>query len=611
MEIINHEQGSKEWKEVRLQNFTASEAPAMMNCSKYMSRNELLKLKKTGVEKPISPSLQVVFDKGHQTEAMARPIVEAITGEEFYPVTGILEGTKYLASFDGLTMLDDLVFEHKQWNEILAENVRNNVLEPSYYWQLEQQLLVSGANKAIFVVSNGTTDKMEHLFYESVPDRRLELVAGWNQFAIDLDAYEVEAIEETVIPADVEDFPLIKYQVKETQIYSNITELLDFVRTKSQIELTRELETDQDFADKDLLNKATKTARADLKNIVKSIQNEFVSYSEFATVAADIDKVLQKMQSHGEKQVREAKEDKKNRICEEAVRQIMRHVNSLDIRINPILLSQLINIDKRADIIAAMKGKRTIESLENAADDVVANLKIESTDVVDKVEKNLLTMRELASEHKFLFSDTNQLVTKDNEDLVAVIKIRISDHEKAEKEKADALREEIRIEEEAKAQNKIKGDALIESWSLMLEKAVNAASLEEIQVQLDSIERSPVDEDVFGERHSEAEDIYLINHRKILNLVEAKEAELKETAEKHDLSVETVVEKVSEVIAEQPEDDIPFVDQEENVPHETPEASSLETNALLGHIADWGKKWKVSLEATQELSEILKEHNLI
>ena len=122
METLNLIQGTKEWKEFRLAHFTASEAPAMMNCSKYMSRNELLKLKKTGVEKPISPSLQAVFDRGHQTEAMARPIIEGIVGEEFYPVTGLLKGTKFSASFDGITFLDDRIYEHKQWNQTLAEN---------------------------------------------------------------------------------------------------------------------------------------------------------------------------------------------------------------------------------------------------------------------------------------------------------------------------------------------------------------------------------------------------------------------------------------------------------------------------------------------------------
>ena len=44
--------------------FTASEAPAMMGASKYMSRNKLLDLKKSGIADPITPFQQALFDKG-------------------------------------------------------------------------------------------------------------------------------------------------------------------------------------------------------------------------------------------------------------------------------------------------------------------------------------------------------------------------------------------------------------------------------------------------------------------------------------------------------------------------------------------------------------------
>lgn len=548
MKTLNLIQGTPEWKKARLEYFTASEAPAMMNCSKYMSRNELLKLKKTGNEKPVSDSLQTVFDNGHRTEAMIRPVIEKILNEELYPVTGVLEDTKYSASFDGLTMLEDVVFEHKQWNEALAENVRNGVLEPMYYWQLEQQLMVSGADRAIFVVSNGTEQKMEYMYYEPVPGRKEELIAGWEQFSKDLEEYEVQAIEEPVIPVEVESFPLIKYQVKETEIHSNINEVLEFVRTKSQIELTRELETDQDFADKDKFNKATKKARADLKSLVEAVQGQFVSYSEFATTAKEIDSVLQKMQSHGEKQVREAKEAKKTTIKAKGRSIINDYIEKIETLIQPILLSSLMNA--HPDFDPAMKNKRTIESLQNAADEVVANFKIEADQIANKVKENLLTMRELASEHKFLFSDTNQLVTKDNEDLIAVIKTRISDHEKAEEERLEKEREQIRLEEEAKAQKKIEDKQKAEEAGIKAKESV-----------------------------------------------EKRETEIKKLKTKATgiLDIGGVTQTI---------EDPPFLNQEEDdMPHKSVR--------IRDDISDWATKWKVSLEATQELSEILKEHNLI
>jgi len=42
-------QGSPEWMAYRAQHFNASDAPAMMGCSPYMTRTELLSRMKTGI----------------------------------------------------------------------------------------------------------------------------------------------------------------------------------------------------------------------------------------------------------------------------------------------------------------------------------------------------------------------------------------------------------------------------------------------------------------------------------------------------------------------------------------------------------------------------------
>ncbi len=140
MEILNLKQGSAEWHSKRAMCRTASEAPAMMSATSKMKRDELLQMKKFGGEKEISWFVQkFLFDKGHEYEAMARPIIEKLINDELYPATVIetIEGIPMLASLDGQTMLEDVIFEHKMWNEALAESVRNEDLSPEYYWQLE------------------------------------------------------------------------------------------------------------------------------------------------------------------------------------------------------------------------------------------------------------------------------------------------------------------------------------------------------------------------------------------------------------------------------------------------------------------------------------------
>lgn len=141
-----------------------------MRASKQMKRTELLHAKKTGLDRDVSWWVQKnLFDKVHEAEALARPILEGRIGEDLFPVVGT-EGD-LLASLDGCTILGDVLFEHKMWNEQLAADVRAGTLDPHYYWQLEQQLLVSGAEKVIFVCSDGTEENFVSMEYTPAPQR--------------------------------------------------------------------------------------------------------------------------------------------------------------------------------------------------------------------------------------------------------------------------------------------------------------------------------------------------------------------------------------------------------------------------------------------------------
>src|SRR6185312_17185227 len=105
MERIIHNlvQGSPEWLQFRLEKFGASEAAAMMGLSPLVKRNELLHMKHTCMPQEFSDWVQKnILDYGHEVEALARPIVEEMIGEDLYPVTCSLG--KLSASCDGLTM---------------------------------------------------------------------------------------------------------------------------------------------------------------------------------------------------------------------------------------------------------------------------------------------------------------------------------------------------------------------------------------------------------------------------------------------------------------------------------------------------------------------------
>jgi len=201
MQLIELEQGGELWHAHRAAHFNASECAAMLGISPYMTRDELLRLKKTGVAPEINEHQQRLFDQGHQIEALLRPVAEEQLGQELFPCVGVLEGTKLSASFDGLTMDERTVFEAKTLNQTLkgilsmydgySDIISGQSLPLHYQAQLEQQLLVSGAEKALFMAGNineeGGIGEYLYCEYTADPELRQRILHGWQQFEKDLE----------------------------------------------------------------------------------------------------------------------------------------------------------------------------------------------------------------------------------------------------------------------------------------------------------------------------------------------------------------------------------------------------------------------------------------
>lgn len=450
MEFHNLEQGTPEWHKLRDTHMTASDASAMMGASKYKSRNQLLSEKKFGIKEEINKSKQAIFDKGHQTEDMARNLIEVDYLESFSPevITSTIDGVNLLASLDGLSEDGSIIFEHKLYNKTLAENVRNGVLEPSHYWQLEQQLLVSGAEKVLFVTSDGTTENREQMFYSSVDVRRDQLISGWKQFIKDMESHELKAKKE-VVEASVDSLPAIVCKVENGEIQTNISSCLLEIKDLAAKEIGKPLETDLDFANKEQLNKDVKALRSKLTEKVAQVRGEFVSYSDFEELANELDGVLQKMQADGEKKVKAEKESKKRKIAEKGQKDLEQCIAIANGKLSPFSVQSIAG-DIKPDWPMAMKNKRTIESVENAVSDELAKHSAAIETLVEACSPNIAFLISRASEYEFLFNDAPSLVNQSEEAFKAVVESRISAHEKDQADKIEAQREEIRKEEEAK-----------------------------------------------------------------------------------------------------------------------------------------------------------------
>jgi predicted phage-related endonuclease len=435
MKIHNVAQGSEAWHALRANYFTASEAPAMMGASKQMKRTELLHAKKTGLDRDVSWWVQkYLFDKGHEAEALARPILEARIGEDLFPIVGT-DGD-LLASLDGCTMLGETLFEHKMWNEQLAADVLAGNLAPHYYWQLEQQLLVSGAEKVIFVCSDGTEDNFVSMEYTPVPGRAATLIAGWKQFQADLlDFTPIEVVPEAVGKTP-DSLPALRIEVTGMVTASNL-EQFKAHSLAVFASINTELETDQHFAD------AEKTVKwcGDVEERLAAAKQHALSQTEsidvlFRTIE-EISAEARRKRLELEKLVKARKVSIREDIVMNAAKALQVHID----QINSSLGGKARMPAVSADFAGAIKGKKSISSLRDAADSELARAKIAASQIGDSIRANLANLVELAADYIFLFNDVQQLVLKANDDLVALIKVRISEHQKAEEKKAEAQRE--------------------------------------------------------------------------------------------------------------------------------------------------------------------------
>ena len=452
MKIHNVAQGSAEWLALRARFRTASEAPAMMGASKYQTRTDLLAAKKTGITPDITPSQQFIFDKGHATEALARPLTEALIGEELYPIVAT-EGN-LLASMDGATMLGETLFEHKLWNESVVAQVKAGDLAPHYYWQLEQQLLVSGAERVIFVCSDGTPENFVHMEYRPVAGRAAQLVEGWKQFEADLANFKMADAPSIVVGKAPDELPALRIELTGMVTASNLKmfedsalAVIDSVKTT--------LSTDQDFADAKKAGKwcgdveeAVAVAKKQALSQTQSIDELFSSLDRISAHARETRLKVDKLVKAQELLV-------KTTIKQKAELALADHIAAINKTLGKVTLPHIIS-----DFAGAMKSKRTIASLQDAVDTELARAKIDASQAADSIRLNLTSLAELAVDHAFLFSDVQQLVTKANDDLVTLIKFRISEHQQAEQAKADAKR--IAEEQEAQRLAAIKPEPVVE-----------------------------------------------------------------------------------------------------------------------------------------------------
>ena len=456
--MLTHDlkQGTPEWAAYRTAHDNASDAPAMLGESSYKTREQLIAEVATGIVPEVNAATQRLFDSGHRFEALARPLAEAIIEQDLYPCTGSLEGSRLSASFDGLTMAEDLAFEHKRLNQRLravlsVPGCTGADLPMEYQIQMEQQCAVSGCEKVLFMATNWADDdtliEELHCWYYPNLELRARIVAGWEQFHKDVAAYVAPEVKPApVVGKTPENLPALLIQVTGAVTASNLPEYkahaLEVFRG-----INRTLTTDQDFATAESTVKWCADVESRLAAAKEHALSQTATIDELFRTIDDISAEARRTRLELDKLVKARKEEIRGEIVAGGADALREHIANLNTRLGKPYMPQV-----PADFQGAIRGKRTVDSLRSAVNDELARAKIAANEIADRIQVNLNTLRELAKDHVFLFADTPTIVLKTADDLTTLVKARIAEHEAAKAAQLEAERERIRAEEQAKAQ---------------------------------------------------------------------------------------------------------------------------------------------------------------
>ncbi|MGT2429287.1 YqaJ viral recombinase family protein [Cupriavidus basilensis] len=449
--VHNLVQGSPEWQAFRMNYHGASEAAAMLGLAPNMKRNELLHIKKTAMPKEFSDFVQErILDRGHELEALARPLVEEDLGEELYPVTCSLG--KESASCDGLTMAGDIAFEHKQWNADLALAVENGNVPDSHMPQCQQILMVTGAERVRFVVSDGTRDRF--VWADVEPDHEWfdRIRAGWAQFVKDVAEYEPREIEAKPEGRTPETLPALFVEVTGQVTASNLREYREHALSVFA-GINKELSTDQDFADAEKTVKWCGMVEERLAAAKQHALSQTASIDELFRTIDDISAEARRVRLDLDKLVTKRKVEVKESIIRGGREAFAQHIQALKEETGGAFVYM-----GAPDFAGAVKGKRSVASIQDAVDTLLANEKIASDAAAKRIRENIAFLDGAIKGYEFLFADRLGLCARQLDDIKMVASNRIEKHKLDEQRKQEEQRERIRQEEQDKLEKKRRED---------------------------------------------------------------------------------------------------------------------------------------------------------
>lgn len=452
MQTVSLVQGSPEWHAHRAHHFNASDAPAMMGCSSYKTRSQLIKELATGLTGEVDPATQRRFDDGHRFEALGRPLAEEIISEPLSPCVGV--NGMWSASFDGLTFMHDAAFEHKTLNntlrEVMLEGCTGADLPLMYQVQMEHQAMVSGCKRILFMASEwgpgGDLIEMRYCWYAPNPDLRAKIKEGWLQLAKEVEAYDPTAERPApAVAAPVESLPAVVVQVNGAlTVGGNLEDFGAALRTFID-RIPKKPSTDQEFADAEAATKALKKAEEALAAAEDGALAQISDVEVMRRTVANLKNLARTTRLATEKLVAAEKEARRTEIVTGAQAQLDHHVQALNQRLGANWLPRV-----AGGFAETIKGLKSLDSMRDKVAVALTNAKHDANQLAARLEANRKHLVQEDGDWIALFADFSTVGAKAEEDFQALASLRIGSHKQAEAARLDKERERIRAEEAAR-----------------------------------------------------------------------------------------------------------------------------------------------------------------
>lgn len=182
--VLKLVQGTPEWHEHRAQSRNASETPAVLGVSPWQTPYGLWMIRTGRKVQAVTPAMQ----RGSNLEPAARAAYETLTGRVMEPL--VLTEGDYSASLDGITLDGELILEikcpFKGRESALWRAAAAGEMPEHYDWQIQHQLMVSGAARAHLCVFDGTDGIL--LEVKPKPETWPRIREAWDAFQQYLDS---------------------------------------------------------------------------------------------------------------------------------------------------------------------------------------------------------------------------------------------------------------------------------------------------------------------------------------------------------------------------------------------------------------------------------------